>query len=108
MAADEEDEVIMDKVILVMDDPMFCLNCPLARKRPFRGGYVCGIGHPGDGGVVWVYEAVDMESEIKPDWCPLKAAPEKYNMDAPHDTDYDMEYEYGYNACIDEILRGKL
>ena len=105
MAADGETEVfIMDKVILVMDDPMFCFNCPLARERPFRGGYVCGIGHPGEYSFVWVYDAVDMESEIKPDWCPLKPVPEKYNMDATYDRDYDMEYEYGYNACIDEIL----
>lgn len=47
---------------------------------------------------------VHWQSEHKEDWCPLKEIPEKYNMTAPHDRDYDMEYEYGYNACIDEIL----
>lgn len=46
----------------------------------------------------------------KPDWCPLKPLPEKYDIEAeknkPHDRDYDWEFESGYNVCIDEILRG--
>lgn len=59
------------KVFLTMDDPMFCGNCPLARERKFKGGYVCAIGHNEKYGG-WVYEPVDMDSETKPDWCPLK------------------------------------
>ena len=96
----------MSKVILVIDDPMFCLNCPLVRMRMNRGGYVCAIARQTDKDCYW--EKVDMESETKPDWCPLKPIPEKYNMDVPHDRDYDCEYEYGYNACIDEILGDEL
>jgi hypothetical protein len=42
----------------------------------------------------------------KPDWCPLKPVPEKYEIDnIVCDRDYDGDYEYGYNACIDEITR---
>ena len=44
----------------------------------------------------------------KPDWCPLKPLPEKYDIEAernkPHDIDCDWEFESGYNVCIDEIL----
>jgi hypothetical protein len=101
----------MNKVILVMGDPMFCFNCPLARNKKHRVTkeevWYCGIAHKTDKDYYW--EKVDMDSEVKPDWCPLKAVPEKYDMyaDIIHDMDWDGEYESGYNACIDEILRGE-
>lgn len=97
----------MNKVILAIDDPVCCCNCPLARERKLRGGYVCGIGHNGEHGE-WVYEAVDIDSETKPDWCTLKPVPEKYDMYAAitYDFDDNGEYELGYNSCIDEILGG--
>ena len=44
----------------------------------------------------------------KPDWCPLKLVPEKYDIEAernkPHDKDCNWEFESGYNQCINEIL----
>ena len=46
----------------------------------------------------------DQVREVRPDWCPLRELPEKFVMNIPHDRDYDGEYEYGWNACIDEIL----
>lgn len=88
----------MNKVILVMNDPMFCCNCPLTRERPRRGGYICCIGHPGDGFVDWVYEPVDMDSEVRPDWCPLKELPNRFIYFGEDD------YAEGYNDCLDEIL----
>ena len=84
----------MSKAILVIDMPESCDRCPL-----FHGFYTdmtCGANNYG---INYPYP-----KDFRQDWCPLKPVPEKYNMDAPHDTDYDMEYEYGYNACIDEIL----
>lgn len=93
----------MDKAILVIDNPMFCCNCPLARERPHRGGYVCGIGHPGEYSFVWVYEPVDMDSETKPDWCPLKELPEK--MEGYNSIKYQWgDYEDGWNHCIDCLV----
>ena len=82
----------MSKAILVIDMPESCDDCDfcyysdgtvLSCRLKLKATY----GH-----------------REKPDWCPLKPAPEKYNMDAPHDKDYDMEYEYGYNACIDDTI----
>lgn len=89
----------MNKAILVIDDPMCCRNCPLARERIRRGGHVCSIGHLGEYLFVWVYEAVDMESETKPDWCPLKPVPKPFICFGDED-----DFSAGYNECLDDIL----
>lgn len=90
----------MDKVILVLNDPMFCCNCPLTRMRMNRGGYVCAIARQTDKDCYW--EKVDMDSETKPDWCPLKPMPDKQRFNGV--VDYDNDYLYGWNACINKIL----
>ena len=91
----------MSKVILVMDDPMYCLNCPLARKRPSDNGYICGIGHPGikEDQFGWTYEAVDLDAKTKPDWCPLKGLPNHFICFGDED-----DFSAGYNECLDDIL----
>lgn len=99
----------MSKVILVMNDPKFCSNCPLAKSRKHiitrKEHWLCGIGHNGEYGD-WVYEPIDMESEIRPDWCPLKPVPEKYDVLAAieNNPNYDPSYDIGRNDCIDEII----
>ena len=92
----------MNKVILVMNDPMFCCNCPLARMRFNRGGYVCGIARQTDKDCYW--EKVDMDSETKPDWCPLKPLPKKLYIGKDGIMDCTNDFPYGWNACINEIL----
>ena len=82
----------MNKAILVMDMPDDCFECNFCIEFAAHDRCVAA------GNRIFTIK--------KPDWCPLTPIPEKYNMDVPHDRDYDMEYEYGYNACIDEILRG--
>ena len=89
----------MNKVILVMNDPMFCCNCPLARMRMNRGGYVCAIARQTDKDCYW--EKVDMDSEIKPDWCPLMPAPEEQEV---WFDDERSDWERGYNNCVREIV----
>ena len=86
----------MNKAILVIDMPESCDKCPL-----FRGFYTdmtCGANN----------YTIDYPypKDFRQDWCPLKPVPEKYDMEAAitHDLDYNGEYEFGYNACIDEIL----
>lgn len=92
----------MSKVILVMDDPKRCHNCPLARESYIRDkdryGYVCGIGHDGEHGD-WVWESVDMDSNTKSYHCPLKPVPNSIIRFSDGD-----DYADGYNDCIDEIL----
>ena len=78
----------MDKVILVIDDPMRCLNCPIARYM-HMGGRVCGVGN----------KSIDVDAEVRPDWCPLKPAPEEQLV-----WNDDDDWVIGYNNCVHEIM----
>ena len=86
----------MNKAILVIDMPENCYEC-----RFLNDNYdypECIITEETKG---YKFRA----REEKMDKCPLKPVPEKYDMNnIICDRDYDDEYEYGYNACIDEIL----
>lgn len=83
----------MSKAILVIDMPNYCSECILCREN-----YFC---HE-----MCIAADERIFTSEKPDWCPLKSVPEKYDMETAitHDLDYDGEYEYGYNQCINEIL----
>lgn len=87
----------MNKAILVIDMPESCDKCPL-----FHGFYTdmtCGANNYG---IDYPYP-----KDFRQGWCPLKPLPEKYDMEcAVYDRDYSGDYEYGYNACINEILGG--
>ena len=86
----------MSKSILVIDTPDSCRECTLCAEEHMTYRDYCRITDD----VIWTLD--------KPEWCPLKPLPEKYNMDnVVCDRDYDGDYEYGYNACIDEIVGGK-
>ena len=57
---------------------------------------------------------IDYEVEFyqyeKPDWCPLRELPEmKERLVATNDYDggYSHGFTHGYNACIDELLKGE-
>ena len=83
----------MNKSILVIDTPDCCRECPLCSEDHMTYRDYCRITDKH----IWTTE--------KPDWCPLKPLPEKYDMDnTPYNLDYNEDYERGYNACIDEIL----
>lgn len=104
----------MSKSILILDTPENCLDCPL------------GIGYCSDedGEEVYcnilecttyqkgIYEDEDEEelyNDKKPDWCPLKNVPEKKDVEEARKNrpwSGEGDYRVGYNACIDEILRG--
>lgn len=86
----------MNKAILVIDMPDSCSKCPLF------GAYYADMCCKGmnNRGINYPYP-----KDFRQDWCPLKPVPEKYNMDnVVCDRDYDGDFEYGYNQCIDEIL----
>lgn len=82
----------MSKSILVMDTPECCCGCDL------ESGHYCGKEKR---------YITKEEFEIIPDWCPLMAFPEKKVMDFREECNmYISRYWEGYNACIDEILKG--
>lgn len=95
----------MSKAILVIDMPKSCDECPLMfRSEEER----CCMPEKRN------------SFTTKPDWCPLKPAPEK--VDVPNWDDnikaknknaeevgmymYDRGHDRGYNICIDKILGG--
>jgi hypothetical protein len=84
----------MNKAILVMDMPDDCFECNFCVEMAAHDRCVAA------GKRIFTLE--------KPDWCPLKELPEKYEVDKNkcRDPFYEFEFEYGYNQCIDEILRG--
>lgn len=82
----------MSKAVLVIEMPIGCEECQLAVETTHSYDMCCITGSK-------------IISEGKFPWCPLKPMPKKYDMSEPHNTDWDGEYECGYNACIDEILK---
>ena len=86
------------KAILVLEMPKNCLECPLGKNMSIaiETCIKCPLGKC----------AIDAETEIRPDWCPLKPMPvkkEKHNA-MPFEIKHYID---GYNACIDEILGDK-
>lgn len=85
----------MHKAILVIDMPESCDKCPLFHgfcTDMTCGENNCGINYP-------------YPNDFRQDWCPLKPAPEKYDLEnVIYTRDWDGEYENGYNACVDEIM----
>ena len=86
----------MNKAILVIDMPESCDKCPL-----FHGFYTdmtCGANN-------YIID-YPYPKDFRQDWCPLKSAPEKYDVLAAieNNPNYDPSYDIGRNDGIDEIL----
>ena len=93
----------MSKSILVIDTPENCYNCGIRR------GYSCG----GVSGTFGTGKDIDDFRLHKPDWCPLKEFPKKkpkvkYQGNGCFGINEAMKNSFnaGFNACIDEILKG--
>ena len=89
----------MSKAILVMDMPKNCYECNL-RFTNLSCEDICSKDNK--------YIEVNI-FERKPNWCPLHEVPQKKE----HVKSYDFllgqkanSFVDGYNACIDEILKG--
>ena len=89
----------MGKSVLVVDTPKNCRECKFSEMS--YSGFDNLICTP-EQKITYKF------SEIKPNWCPLKEAPEK--MDATYKLHFlcsetkCREYEYGWNSCLEEIL----
>lgn len=85
----------MSKSILVIDTPENCDQCPCFLEVATD---CCGVN------------GKDIDGHGKPDWCPLKEMVEKTSVGIEvcigNKTECVKSYVDGYNACIDEILKG--
>lgn len=93
----------MSKAVLVTDMPESCDMCDFVDdKQPPRYGektLYCGI--PGMGEDVTDYIA------CRPEFCPLRELPEKMEVCGkyPQPGKPVPSYRFGWNACLDEILK---
>lgn len=86
----------MSKAVLVIDMPKSCSECDLRviGSYNFCTGADCRK----------IDQMKIINEDIKPDWCPLREIPQKRSTEYnPARNPYITE---GYNACIDEILKG--
>lgn len=75
------------KAILVINMPKYCDTCRFIEVSR-DGDVLCDLTRK--------TLACHM-ADVKPDWCPLKPMPVKYDNVPKH------EYELGWNDCIEEI-----
>lgn len=106
----------MSKSILVMDNPLCCMECPMCfqsdeisiGKFEYRKLYSCRYA-PSDVEDFYLPDILNS----KPDWCLLRGLPEKkprvkYQGDGCFGINEATKnsFNMGFNACIDEILKG--
>lgn len=82
----------MSKAVLIMDMPSSCEECILRNEGACfpvsKENSICGVYYT-------------MKEGRKPDWCPLRELPKKKSVYT------NGHYSDGYNACIDELLKGE-
>ena len=88
----------MAKGVIVVDIPDSCESCLFSRTHaaPIQDHVFCTILTRG---------IIPINQNKKLDWCPIKPIPQKQNNDNLYDEYYDG-FNAGWNACIDEILKG--
>lgn len=84
----------MSKSVLAIDTPENCRSCYL-RGFTLNLQYCRG-------------KLKDIkDTSVKPDWCPLKPLPEKFDNKKDRKLgDFEPLFKIGWNACIDEITGG--
>ena len=93
------------KAILVIEMPSSCSKCEFCLEITENHHCCQRVSDDNDRCKRLDYD-VEFYQYEKPDWCPLKEAPQKqtiYSVDTPH----HRWAKDGYNACIDEILGDK-
>lgn len=78
----------MKKAVLVIDMPEHCYECPCFMNEGWR----CQC-------------RLDINEEVhdeRPTWCPLRPLPEKWER-KPYNSDSRVDWQNGYNRCLDDI-----
>lgn len=94
----------MSKSILVIDALETCIDCRFCRELHEGIEACCELSDEPDEKELCRMIDVDYCQE-KPDWCPLLDFPEKKAENKYHNV-YEKGVVYGFNSCIDEILKG--
>jgi len=78
----------MSKAMLVMDMPNSCDECDVICTQYYKA-----------------IKDENFENDMKPKCCPLREVPQKPDFRKAK-TETVMNWIEGYNACIDEIMKG--
>lgn len=97
----------MRKSVLVMNTPENCYDCPFGTaycgELEYEG--YCELADCLDYDVILMTEEhYDYESKSRPDWCPLKPLPKKFDNEKDRKLgDFEPLFKIGWNACLREI-----
>ena len=91
----------MSKAILVLDMPSSCGKCEFCLEITEKHHCCQRVSDDNE-----MCKRIDYDVEFyqyeKPNWCPLREVPQKKT----HSLYSIGAWNSGYNACIDEILKG--
>lgn len=97
----------MSKSVLVIDTPENCYECPFGTEYCGDSEYEgrCELAECLDYDVILMTEEhYDYESKSRPEWCPLKSFPEKFDDEKERKLgDFEPLFKIGWNACLREI-----
>lgn len=85
----------MNKAILVIDMPNSCKECYLMWKDEYSD--FCPVKCNKNKTDIYDYT----HTHTKPDWCPLKPAPEKDLVPPSHE--WSAGYKRGWNDCVNYV-----
>jgi hypothetical protein len=97
----------MSKSVLVIDTPKSCYNCPFGTEYYdiyiYKGN--CELAeHLGKIMTLLTEEYYGFESKSRPEWCPLKPLPKKFDNEKDRKLgDFEPLFKIGWNTCLREI-----
>lgn len=86
----------MSKAILVIDMPNSCKECSLLFRDEYSDWCPCKVKE----NITDIFEHI--EKLNKPNWCPLKPAPEKDEIYYLHE--WSAGYKKGWNDCVNYLV----
>ena len=97
----------MSKSVLVIDTPENCYGCPFGTEYCGNLEYE-GCCELADclyyDAILMTEEHYDCESKSRPEWCPLKPLPKKFDNEKDRKLgDFEPLFKIGWNACLREI-----
>ena len=90
----------MAKGIIVVDMPKSCERCQFSHNRIGINHY-CYINESIGNNDAFSHPISTGQYYSKPDWCPIKPAPERANHEDYCD---NGRYDKGWNDCLNEVL----